>query len=466
MMSDRQCRWLTAALLCLLVSIAFANGVNGSFQFDDWEVIVADSRVQSLRAWWASMPGIRSVLKLSYAINHQLGAGAAGFRLTNIVLHGLNSVLLLAVLRRLGTQLMFASPATAELAAMTATVVFAVHPVQTESVVYISGRSNVLMALFSLATLYAWLRAGRERGRWRAAWVAACLAALLLASASKETALITPLALWLCWSCLPLTTQVRAPQPWLPTLFAVALGVIALVLLPYRYFLDVSLAKRGMFENLTVQVHAIWYLMGQLLDFGRLNADPDLPAIVSLTPQTIWRALVLGVGIALGLASLRKRPAFAFGVLWFFVWLAPTNSVVARLDVVNDRQLYLAIAGPGWLSGLALAALLRGRSRRWTNAAVFLLAGVLVGGTVARNRVYANEVVFWEDVLKKSPRNARAANNLGMAYAQDCQRQAALRAFQLAEQLDANAYRAKVNRALLESGDLPGVPPRCKALRQ
>jgi hypothetical protein len=453
------------AILFFLVCIAFANGVNGSFQFDDWEVIVADSRVQTLQAWWGSMPGIRALLKLSYAINHQLGTGPAGFRLTNIALHGLNSVLLFAVLRHLGERMLAHDPA-ATLAAITATVAFALHPVQTESVTYISGRSNVLMALFALATLYCWLRAGSARGHSRFAWSAASLAALPLGVASKETALITPLALWLSWACLPGAARQLMPRPWSQTLLVVALGAAALVLLPYGHFLDVSLAKRGLSDNLVVQVHAVWYLLGQLFDFARLNADPTLSGVASLTVGTVWRALALGTALALGLASARRRPALAFGILWFFIWLAPTNSLIARLDVVNDRQLYLAIVGPGWLLGLACAAVLQRRSRSWRTAAVALLTATLLVGTVFRNRVYANEVVFWEDVVKKSPHNARAANNLGMAYALDCQQQAALRAFRLAERLDESAYRAAVNRALLESGALPGVPLRCKAQPQ
>jgi hypothetical protein len=366
----------------------------------------------------------------------------------------------------LGDKMMANNPATAELAAITATVAFAVHPVQTESVTYISGRSNVLMALFALTTLYCWLRAGSEQGRSRFVWIAASLAALLLAAACKETALITPLALWLCWACLALTARQLTPRPWAQTLLVVAVGVAYVALLPYGYFLEVSLATRSVLENLAVQAHAVWYLLAQLVHFARLNADPALSAVTSLTAGTVWRALALGGAIALSLASLRRRPALAFGVLWFFVWLAPTNSLLARLDVVNDRQLYLAIAGPGWLLGLAFAALPQGRGRSWSTAAVVVLAGVLVVGTVFRNRVYANEIVFWEDVVTQSPHNARAANNLGMAYALDCQQPAALQAFRQAERLSADNYRAALNRKLLEVGALPGVPLRCKARPQ
>jgi protein O-mannosyl-transferase len=462
MMSRIKDRAPMCGLLFLLVSIAFANGLYGSFQFDDWAVIVADSRVQTLQAWWSSMPGIRALLKLSYALNHELGGGAVGFRATNIVLHALNCILLLAVLRRLGDKIMANDTAAAKLAAITATVTFAVHPVQTESVTYISGRSNVLMALFALATLYSWLRAGSAHGRGRFAWIAASLAALLLAAACKETALIAPLALWLCWACLPLADRQLAPRPWPQTLLSVAAGVGAVTLLPYGYFLEVSLATRSVWDNLAVQSHAVWYLLGQLLHFERLNADPDLPAVTSLTAATVWRTLTLGGFFALGLASLRARPALALGILWLFVWLAPTNSLLARLDVVNDRQLYLAIVGPGWLLGLAFAALLHRRGRRWATVAVAALAGVLVVGTVIRNRVYANEIVFWEDVVKKSPHNVRAANNLGMAYALDCRQEAALQAFRQAERLEPDGYRAALNRKLLEAGALPGLPSRCQ----
>jgi protein O-mannosyl-transferase len=457
-------RFVPYALLLGLVSIAFANSLHGSFHFDDWAVIVADSRVQSFTAWWHSMPGIRALLKLSYAFNHELGAGPTGFRATNIVLHGLNSIFLLAILRHLGGKMLPHRPDAAQFAALVAAVVFAVHPVQTEAVSYISGRSNVLMTLFALATLHAWLRALDCHGARRYAWTAASLAALLLAAAAKETGLIAPLMLWLIWACLPRAARQTAPRPWPQTLLAVVAAVAAVTLSPYDYLLEVSLKTRDAFQNLAVQADAIWYLLGQLLDFRRLNADPQLAAVTSLTAGKLWRGLALGGALTLGLASLRHRPALAFGILWFFVWLAPTNSLLARLDVANDRQLYLAIAGPGWLLGMALAAWRQGRKRDWSRVAVAALTVVLVVGTVIRNRVYANEVVFWEDVFRKSPHNARAANNLGMAYAFDCQRAAALRAFRLAESLDANAYRAEVNRKLLEDGALPGLPARCKTV--
>jgi hypothetical protein len=82
----------------LLVLVVWFPSLQASFQFDDWSVIVGDPRVQSLGAWWQSMPGIRPLLKLSYALNHALGDAPAGFRAVNILLHALNASLVFVLL--------------------------------------------------------------------------------------------------------------------------------------------------------------------------------------------------------------------------------------------------------------------------------------------------------------------------------------------------------------------------------
>ena len=75
------------------VAAAYANAVGAGFQFDDWNVIVDEPRVQSLAAWWASMPAIRPLVKLSYVCSNSLGFGPAGFHLPNIAIHAINSAL-------------------------------------------------------------------------------------------------------------------------------------------------------------------------------------------------------------------------------------------------------------------------------------------------------------------------------------------------------------------------------------
>jgi hypothetical protein len=156
-------------------------------------------------------------------------------------------------------------------------------------------------------------------------------------------------------------------------------------------------------------------------------------------------------------ASIQRRPAVAFGVLWFFLWLAPTNSLLPRLDVANDRQLYLALIGPAWLVGLGVGVLWRRGPRTLAMLTAALVVG-LAAATHARNRVYANEVVFWRDVIANTPANSRAFNNLGYAYAVAGRDSDAERSFRRALEIDPANTMAAVNLALLRQGAL--LPPR------
>ncbi len=183
---------LSAGLIVAAVFAVYANAFRGTFQFDDWNVIVHDPRVQSLSAWWTSMPGIRPLLKLFYAVNHESGLGLAGFHAINVALHATNALLVLALLSRLAARA-DDDGRMAALAPTAGALLFALHPVQTEAVTYVSGRSTSLCALFALGSIVTWL-AGREQGRRGLSLV---VSPLLLAAALsvKEIAVPCP---WRC----------------------------------------------------------------------------------------------------------------------------------------------------------------------------------------------------------------------------------------------------------------------------
>lgn len=444
-------------LLALLCALVFLPALAASFQFDDWQVVLADPRVASLEAWWHSMPGMRALVKLSYALNHQWGGQVEGFRALNIALHALNVALVFALVRRLALRLRTADERGALTVAACVALVFGLHPVQTESVTYIAARPNLVAALFSLLGLLAWLR-GRDRrpSLW---WPLAALC-YVAALAGKETAAVLPLAMLLCLAAEP-GAHTRRDYA-LPLLLCVLAGLLLLLvwpLFPYDYLLQTSLATRAPLQNLVAQVHGIGWLAGQLVRWDLLNADPSLQPVSTLTVSSAIGALMLLTLLALGLLALRRLPALGFGILWFLLWLAPTNSLLARLDLANDRQLYLALIGPAW----CLAHVVPRIPARWRMALVALLAVTLATGTVLRNRVYATEVRFWQDVADKSPHNLRAWNNLGIAHAMACEHDAAVRAFGEAIRRAPREPLAQVNLALLEQGELPGMPASCNA---
>ncbi|MDP2788159.1 MAG: hypothetical protein Q8O79_08810 [Pseudomonadota bacterium] len=429
------------ALIAGLALLAYWNAFAGSFQFDDYKVIVDNPAVASLAAWWQSMPGIRPLLKFSYALNRELAhgdAGLFGFHAANLALHVGNALLLLGIARRLLT-----GRENSGRVALLAALIFAVHPVHSEAVTMISGRSMALMAFFYLGSLLAYLD---QRRGWS-------LAAFAAALAVRETALTLPLALLL-------VERLRTPdQPFRAALLRggghwllAALAASALLLLPYfRHLAAVSLATRPPLDNLITQSAAVLYLLRQWLWPLALDADPLLPVFSHW--NGFWLAsTTLSIGLFIGaLFAWRKAGGarwIGFGMLWFFLHLAPTNSLLPRLDVANERHLYLASAGLCLLAALWLTRSLQTRPRLLAGVASVLVLGLALT-TLARNTVYRDEITFWTDITAKNPGNSRAYNNLGYALARSDRPAAAVAAYNQAIRLDPADFTSRLNRRAL-----------------
>lgn len=432
-----------AALACIVIA-AYFNAFAGVFQFDDYRVIADNPQVASLAAWWQSMPGIRPLLKFSYALIEGSGLGIAGHHAFNIALHAANAALVFVILRQLLRERAAAfaqpgSPIHVDAVAFGCAALFAAHPAASEAVTMISGRSTSLMGFFMLLALFA-----HCRGR-----ALLSLAAFGLALASKESAVILPLLLLLA-------DRLRAPdRAWrvhlrllLPqVLLLVAALVVIGLSARYRQNFEVGLITRAPLDNLVTQSAALLYLLSRLAAFGRLNADPVLPVFFAWDAFWAVTTLVIG-GLALAAIALRRRaPLSAAAILWFFLLVAPTNSLLARLDVANERQLYLSALGFFALAIAWLDAKLPRRAVFWTVLAA--LVGVLVLATQRRNEVYTSETRFWTDVVDKSPANSRAWNNLGLALAGEARDREAAAAYERAIALAPGDYKARFNQRRL-----------------
>ncbi len=401
------------------IAAAYANSLGGPFQFDDYLVIVDASSVHSFSAWVADR-GIRPVLKLSYLLSRVSGLGTVGFHLLNLAIHTANACLVYCLCRRLAASWLGPQRHTAATpVAAVAALVFALHPVQTEAVTYICGRSTSLMAMFYLASLLAYAR-GRENGS--VVWLYLLSPMLFgLALLTKEISVTLPFTL-LLWEAA--TRRMHEPRravvarQWVHwTLLAAA--VLALTLHSgYGHLMSVSFRTRSWSENLSHQAHAIIYLFLQMVWPVRLNIDPNLPSSGVWTAAAVGKAALLAAFIAIGLVLARRRSSLGFAIVWFFIQLAPTNSIVPRLDLVNDRQLYLA--GIGFYLALAVGFCRLSATwstLRWTRLAAAAAALALVAITALRNRDYRSEVALWESTVRSAPAKARPHHNLGCAYA-------------------------------------------------
>ena len=411
-------------LLALAAALAFLPSLAGVFQFDDYNVIVNEPAGRAWRAFLERATGVRPLLKASYTLNWTLGGGAPGFHLFNIALHVVNTVLAYHAGRTLCER--WSAPRHA---ALLAALLFALHPVQVEAVTYISGRSSSLMAAFYLGALLVYLRGGH--------WA---LSGLLfaLAVATKETALTLPAALLLCEQDLKSALRRQWPH------WAIFVAGLAFVLLNPRYLelATFGFTRRDFADNLLTQVGGVSYLVARLIGLQGPNIDPALPVLEAWSPAVLLQASLLALLLLAGILQLRRRAWLGFGILWFFLQLVPTNSLIPRLDVANDRQLYLA----GWGLFLALAVQLGAFSR----VALAAAAVVCALGSVARQLDYTSEIALWEADARRAPWNARAYNNLGHAYQQAGRTQDARRAYEAALAFDPGHPKARMNLLLLD----------------
>jgi len=429
-----------ALLLVGAVAVVYLNSFRGAFQFDDFNVIVGNGAVHGWNAFLAALPGgIRPLLKLTYTLNWTSGLGLFGFHLVNGTLHAANAVLLFRIAEEV------VGPSVTGSTALLAALLFAVHPVQTEAVTYISGRSVSLMAFFYLGSLLAYLR-GRDRESRFLLHVASPLL-FLLATLSKEVALTLPFALALSEAARGNRTGWRSALAAQAVHWALlfSLAVLFLAHPGYGRLLEACFDIRGAAANLFTQFHGVAYLLSRLVLPHALNIDPDLPVYPGWAPSLLPEALLLLLLLCAGAYAFRKRALAGFGILWFFLHLVPTNSFIPRLDVANDRQLYLA----SWGLFLALAAagdrLREKTGRRWVVLGAALLVAVLGAFTVSRNEAYRNEVALWEDTVRKSPGKARAHNNLGYAYERAGRIREARAAYLRALAIDPGHAQAKGN---------------------
>jgi hypothetical protein len=410
--------WLVRAAVASLTLVAYAPALQSPFQFDDRGTILRDPSVHGLGASLSSLgESLRPVLKASYGLCWALGGGGpAVFHAFNLLTHLVNVELVMRLVTASARTRARGIGSSLDPTALIAGVLFAVHPLQTEAVTYVTGRSASLSASFMLGALL-FHAAGVRTGR-RLFTLFFAPVAFLAALASKETSAIFPLVLC-AWEAVversSLRVLVRRLWPWLGVSLVAA---YALVMHPRTYaLLYAALGRRSFSESLRYGVGGVAYLFARLALVARPCIDPGLWLKPPPDGIVVATGLLLSVVLVASARCRRERPLVLFGVLVFLLQAFALHVLLPRVDVVNERQAYFADAG-AFLAVGALAAPLttRWRARRWfvpfAAACVLLLAGL----TLSRNLEYVSEVRLWEATVRDAPDNPRAQNNLGVAY--------------------------------------------------
>ena len=448
---------LSFLLLVTVTLTAYAGAFRGDFQFDDASTILAHPHLDR----WDTFVGhldhmIRPVLSLTFFLDRSLyGNSATGYHLLNLLLHLGCGMLVYRILTRAVTEERRHVP-------LLVAALFLIHPLATETVTYISGRASGLMAFWYLLALLFYIRSAEcpRKNLVGRLYYAGAIVSLLVSLASKETAVTFPVAL-LLWDLLvrrlkgdALRTAVRSDHLpfWLVLLIV---GVMMGNHPRYTYLAQYSLDIRPLWDNALSQLHAVTYALLLFFFPWKQNLDHDLPVFHSLAQWPLPLNLVILGGLAVAtIITIRRLPLIAFGLGWFVLQLLPTNSVIPRLDLLSERNLYLASIG------LLLAAVILGTyTTQWLNrrlrrdqplhmavgTIVLVLVALLCLATNTRNAVYHDAVLLWSDAIHKSPHKARPHNNLGHAYAERGEWRLAIQEFRIALTLQPDYPLAQQN---------------------
>jgi tetratricopeptide (TPR) repeat protein len=453
--------WAAVALLVVLVSATYANSLHGPFVFDDIPSIVENQSIRHLGAAQvlAAPPGAitttgRPVVNLSLAINYAIaGLGVEGYHVVNLAIHILAALALFGLVRRTLLLPMLSAQfgAAARGLALAVALLWAVHPLQTESVTYIVQRAEAMVGLFYFLTIYCLLRgATSARG---SAWYAAALATCTLGMASKEVMVSAPLVA-LLYDRIFITdsfkeTLRRRWRLWL----ALASTWMLLALLLYSSHNRAGSAGFGL--GITVWEYARTQF-GCIVHYLRLTCWPSPlvldygSAVASTVAEIVPSAVVVFVLLAATVAALALEPTLGFLGVWFFAILAPTSSIVPLPGQTEaEHRMYLPLAAVAVLAVLAVHRTVGRLGWRSGQAEVALLAAVVAvlgWGSYCRNEVYQSELALWENTARNCPLNYRAYLSLGKAHDSRGQYDAAVRDYDHAILLRRDFVEAYNNR--------------------
>lgn len=446
-------------LISLAVVVVFASGVDGVFVLDDNHTIVNNENIRSWSPVWAPlMKTTRPLIQVLNALNYAVsGLATWSYHLVNIALHLSATLALFGVAWRILKKFPATENNAMGIAAVAATI-WAIHPLQTESVTYIIQRAEVAMGFAILLMLYCFLRATESVNPSR--WLAGSLAACLVGYAVKPIMIVAPLLLWLFDRQFVAGTfreAIRAHPRYYAAIFLSPL-VLPLFLAgntnEWKDSAGVGSLPVTWYEYATTQPEIILHYLRLTAWPAPLCLDYGWPIERSWMVIAIT-SLVIVAAIALTLWALKTKRPWGFLGAWFIINLAPTSSVIPIADLAFEHRVYLALAGVVFAAIVGLHLALRDRSPRWLQPTLALAAiAFFATFTVIRNRDYASAIRLWAGNVAARPDYARVRNNLGLELARAGQFDAAIAQLRRAIELKPDYAIAHFNlgKALLGAG--------------
>lgn len=426
----RQQNFKIPLVLFLIAVAVFTNSLGHDFVWDDTAAIRDNPFLVSPGAWWqcfgrdfgleitrVPVGYYRPLVFLSYILNYAIGDWQPFvYHLTNILLHGLNTVLVFWLVKRL------AGRRTGALAA----VIFAAHPVHAESVAFIAGRSDLLCACFMLLSVLATIRSFEARHGAHWVWWIASSLAYIAALLSKEMAVALPGVL-IAYGLVRrhrLRTLVRLCAPAL----ILALAYLAF---RFRFFPMAGLEHVGAFSFAALVRRAARLLFL----YAAQQIFPVIPTLgAEIVTRHLWVDVIAVVFLVLLIAAAKPRGQATAALIWTGVLLAPVLwvNLFTRLDL-TDRFAYVPSVGVCALAGVAAA---RCWNRYPLSRLVVIILLIAFGAlSFVYGRMWRDAVTLWNASIAYHPQCGRCYFNLGCEYRKRGQPTEAVKMLQMAARL-------------------------------
>ena len=408
---------LGALAAAVVVLWAYWPAMNGPFMFDDNFLPFAVSNI-SVEPLSAFLHGQRPLLMGSYWLSARLSPDDTWwFHFLNVIIHCITTGLVFFIVRKLLGWANLGESRRGLLAGFAAAL-FLLHPVQTEAVAYVAGRSDGLSVMLAFAAFTVFLYRREKAASWSTA-----IAVLLLfgtALTAKEDTIALPALLLLTdfwWT--PDSGWAGIRRNWriyLPMVLACAAGLAFFwQLITHASTAGFALKDFTWYQYFFTQWRAIFVYLGLFFFPANLTLDWDFP----ISHTVLEHGAIVGLAILLALivaaCLLRRRfPLASYGFFVFLILLAPTSSILPIKDPVAERRLYFAILGLLLILVDVLARVKWERNVLTAAGLVVLLLAAVV--THVRAQDWSDPVQLWQDTVRKSPGSWRPHFQLAVAY--------------------------------------------------
>ena len=460
--------YLFVLLLAAVTILAYRPAWNGGFLWDDDAYVTNNELLTApdgLRRIWFSFDSPSQYFPLVYTtfrIERALwGLNPAGYHVVNVLLHVANALLVWRLLARLRVP-----------GAWLAGAIFALHPVQVESVAWITERKNVLMGFFFLLTLLTWVEFldQQTRRRWRLYLLALVLYALALLS--KTTACTLPAALLLIlWLRKKSVTKGTLLQVVPFVVLGIAMGLLTIWWERYHQGTHGPLFALGSIERILIASRAVWFYFGKL--FWPSNLTFIYPRwIVSPTHllEYAWLAALGGLCAVISFARRHVGRSLEVAALFFVATLSPVLGFIMlytfRYTFVADHYQYLASIGPIALASAGITTLAASfkESRHSIFGAAVCIVAALAVFTWRQSTMYADIEALWRTTIARNPGCWMAHNNLGIVLSQKGEIDEAIAHYRKTLEMSPDFADADYNlgNALLQKGETDAAILHCQ----